>query len=549
MFDRDKANVIILADFSDTISQQKTIGPYKVAQALRSAGFEVAVIHHLLSFTIEEICNTLQQLVNHNTVMIGVSNFFYRTVDAKLRDDGGVSLAPVELGSILPHGKESNAMLKDLVRDINPNTKWTLGGPTAVDKAYNKDFDYVVLGYADVSIVNLAQHLWSGSQLEKSYRSINGFTVINDAKAETYDFSNTMMTYQDHDVILPGETLAIEISRGCIFRCAFCSFPLNGKKKMDYIKNRDLLLAEFIDNYERFGVTRYTFADDTVNDSVQKCEMIKDISDQVPFDLEWWGYMRLDLMSRYPETMTMMFDSGCRAVHFGIETLNDETAKVIGKGGDRQRQIDTLRQIKQQWGSRVQVHGSFIYGLPRESLASLAETTDFLLSDDNPLDSWRVAALNIRPLVSTAADDGAFSFISEIEKNYHKYGYVVDPSDTTDPKYYNHLLWRNEHTDYVSMVEHTRDLQQQGFSRRNNPVDAMYALTLAGLDLSLDKFINRPFVDIDWHALDQIKAQRAREYKLRLWQSLDITITAPEVHDTFGDFLKHTIIKDATTAS
>jgi hypothetical protein len=67
------------------------------------------------------------------------------------------------------------------IKSINSECVTVLGGPNAVDKKHNRMFDYVVVGYADISVVNLAKHLLDGTPLEKSYRSLWGFTVVNDA--------------------------------------------------------------------------------------------------------------------------------------------------------------------------------------------------------------------------------------------------------------------------------------------------------------------------------------------------------------------------------
>ena len=63
MFDNTKPNVIIISDKTEVLSMIKTAGPYKVASELRIAGFEVAVIHHLSCFSIDEIKHVLKNLI------------------------------------------------------------------------------------------------------------------------------------------------------------------------------------------------------------------------------------------------------------------------------------------------------------------------------------------------------------------------------------------------------------------------------------------------------------------------------------------------------
>ena len=430
MFNNKKPNIILLADYTDVIGFKKSLGVYKVAHVLRLHGFEVAVIHHLSTFTITEIMYLLENLISEETLFVGISNFYYADISTvEKKSDGSAVLNNGSPGMVLPHGAHYNTMVKTLIKNKNSNCQLIVGGSWAFDSEVNRVFDYVVLGYSEMSVVNLAKHLLDKSvPLIKNYKSIHGPIIIDDSRAEGYDFSNSNMEYLDHDVILPNETLLLEVARGCIFKCGFCSYPMNGKKKMDFIRHPDLIKQELLDNYNKFGVTRYVFCDDTVNDSPEKCKMIYEISKSLPFKLEWWGYIRLDLLVAHPETVEYLFESGLTATHFGIETLNPKSAAAIGKGGNKEKMFETVQRIKDKYGNKVSLHASFIYGLPYESVESMRKTQEFLLSDKNPLDSWEVFPMQIKPSQNKLTND----FLSDIDKNYHKYGYRELGRGTSD---------------------------------------------------------------------------------------------------------------------
>jgi hypothetical protein len=57
------------------------LGIYKLAHCLREAGFEVAVLHFLSMFTIDEVKHALTHLLSDKTLFVGVSNFFYESID------------------------------------------------------------------------------------------------------------------------------------------------------------------------------------------------------------------------------------------------------------------------------------------------------------------------------------------------------------------------------------------------------------------------------------------------------------------------------------
>lgn len=546
MFDNSRPNIILLTDFSDILTMNKTLGPYKVAHELRKAGFEVAVLHHLSVFSLSELEHMLKHMVSTSTLFVGVNNMFYSDTGSVIeRSDGGVEFTNFVSGQIVPHGLDLNDHIRKIIHTNNPNCKLVLGGPTARDTQANKSFDYVVAGYAECSIVNLARHLLDlNIPLIKSRRSIWGFTILEDTKAEHYDFTQGDMRYADHDIIQPGETLLLEVARGCIFKCAFCSYPMNGKKKLDFIRSMDVIRQEMLDNYERFGVTRYVFSDDTVNDSAEKCEMIWQLSQSLPFDLEWWGYMRLDLLTAHPKTIDWLFDSGCRSAFFGIETLHPKTAQVIGKGGDREKHFATLKNLKSRYGDHINLHGGFIFGLPHEPVTSMQDTADFLLDADCPLDTWNVQPLNIRP-GNQKYDNG---FISDLDQNYQKYGYHNLGEKKSDGSIYGHvrqefgnMVWANEYTNRLEVEAMVADLRSRRTTKRQrNLVTGQHSFYLASLGLDLSEVLNKSESEIDWFKIDKLKFNRAQNYKRLLARQCgvpDMPVSALE--DTFSEWIKN----------
>jgi hypothetical protein len=470
-------------------------------------------------------------MISDRTLFVGVNNFLY------------ASLGQTNPGSYLPHINPSlNQEFKQLIKTANPNCKTVLGGPNAADQSHAKDFDFVLAGYAEKSIVNLAQHLLDSSvPLIKSYKSVYGPVIVNDNKAEGFDFENSDTIYQDEDIILPGESLMLEIARGCIFSCAFCAFPLNGKKKLDYIRSKERIRDELIRNYEKFQVTRYLFSDDTFNDSPEKCQMMYEISQSLPFKLEWWAYLRLDLLRAHPQTIEWLVKSGLRAAFFGIETLNPRTAAAIGKGGNREQLVSVLKQIKEKYGDYVSLHGSFIFGLPHEDLDSIRKTGDFLLSNENPLDTWGVQPLNIRPSNKSYTND----FLSDIDKNFSKYGYKwkanrtarradIDdvrrsgitpswpPVDSSTLHPLGFMLWENEHTSWHVVDKLSTSINREKMSRSNAKMKGETAFWYAGLGLPLDNFLNKPISSINQLETELAKKNRISEYRKQVFEKFNI---------------------------
>ena len=495
-FNNSKPNIILISDNVEELSMPKTIGAFKIARELRLAGYEVAVLHHAHIFSIEEIKNILNQLVSNQTLYVGINNFFYKS----------------ERGSILPHGIKYNQEIKRLVQDINPSCKFVLGGPGAKDTIDNKDFDYVVLGYADISAVNLADHLLKSVKLNYAYRSIYHFIIIADSKADGFDFVHRKMDYKDYDCILPGETLPIEISRGCIFKCKFCNFPLNGKNKLDYIKDSEILYQEFIDNYTRFNITRYIFLDDTFNDTIDKVKTMYDISKRLPFKLEYWAYVRLDLLAAHPETIELIFNSGLRSAFFGIESFNEKSASSISKGIHKDKIINTVKRIKDQWGDEVMLGGNFICGLPHESVESFLEGVRLLESGATGLDQY-----SFLPLRLDQIDSKNTGFLSELSLNPEKFGYRNLHPLPKNKEGTHVLYWENDYMNfYIAeklVEEHTPS---------TGPLMGQDVFNIAGLGVDLDYARNKPVETFDWKRTNILKLKRIKEYKTLFYKMFDL---------------------------
>ena len=124
-------------------------------------------------------------------------------------------------------------------------------------------------------------------------------------------------------------------------------------------------------------------------------------------------------------------------MYFGIESMNPETTKAIKKGHNRDLQVEQIRYIRKRYGNEINMNGSFIVGLPYESVASVTDTFTRLHSGDIPLHSYRFGGLSLK-----RADQATWS--SELAREYWKFGYEVEPPQ------YDDLLgmkWKNEHMD------------------------------------------------------------------------------------------------------
>jgi radical SAM superfamily enzyme YgiQ (UPF0313 family) len=283
----------------------------------------------------------------------------------------------------------------------------------AEDPPYNEVVDFVLGGQSDESIIALADHVFYESDIKVSYKKGN-CNVVLEKEYPVENYTTSRIRYDDRDLVFPGEILPIELARGCIFKCTFCSYSLIGKKVWEFNRAPDLVAEDLLDAYNKFGTTGFMFCDDTYNDSVDKVERLHKEFIKLPFDLSFSTYARADMLVTHKHTAPLLYESGMRSVFFGIETFNHKAGKSIGKGMDPQKLKDGLYELKSLpgWKDIVTTSG-FIVGLPFETEDSIRATFDWLLQEDCPLDSFSPTALHIGPN-------------SAIGKNMERYGYKYD---------------------------------------------------------------------------------------------------------------------------
>ena len=167
-----------------------------------------------------------------------------------------------------------------------------------------------------------------------------------------FDISKLENCFYDDLCIQETEVLPIELSRGCQFKCRFCRYPLLGKKKNTYIRDYDLIEKEFLENYYRYGITKYFFLDDTVNESDEKVEKLAEIVQRLPFKLNWFGYNRVDLIGVKPHSIELLKLSGLKSSFFGIESFHLKASKVVGKGWNGAKGKEFLLELREHWGEK-----------------------------------------------------------------------------------------------------------------------------------------------------------------------------------------------------
>lgn len=502
-------DAIFFTESTDTIGGAlPPIGAYKCAHVLRKHGYKCLVVRLFGWYSITELKSLMDRAVGNNTCIIGFSTTFLR--EKKLGPDGGYQYTELPDDQVFPQGKQTEDKFIDYCLQLNPKIKFLAGGSKVGENWQNRNIDYAFIGYSEFSIINLMNHLTRNTKLKFSRKNIWGITLIDDRMATSYDFVHDRMQWLPEDVV-NAKALPIEIGRGCIFKCKFCSYPLNGKKNLDFVKDADLLYQELEDNYYKYGITNYSIVDDTFNDHVKKLDLLSQLIQRLSFQPKFWAYHRLDLICTHPETLPMLHNIGVKGLYFGIETLNHKTGRTIGKGFDRNRQISMIHHIRDQYPDMF-MHGSFIAGLPYETVESMEATYDMLQNQKIPLHSWTVRPLNIY------LKNG---FASDIDQNWKTYGYHDLGKDSafgaTVPATF--LNWGNEYTTFEYLKTMTADVMKKSRAGSAMYLSGQLAMAIASLgsaEMSFENVANTKHGQIDFDKIETEFFLHVIEYKRQL---------------------------------
>jgi anaerobic magnesium-protoporphyrin IX monomethyl ester cyclase len=162
-------------------------------------------------------------------------------------------------------------------------------------------------------------------------------------------------------------------SRGCPFKCTFCSLIANEgntrrKRSVKSIADE----CEWL--YDRFGYKQVSFVDPIF--PFYKKEGIDFSEEMIRRGLHekmvWITETRTDLVDY--ELMVAMREGGLRRVMFGFETGSPEQLKRIRKGAKVDRGIEAARAAKQ---AGVGVVGFFMIGIPGSTHADIKATIEY----------------------------------------------------------------------------------------------------------------------------------------------------------------------------
>ena len=173
-------------------------------------------------------------------------------------------------------------------------------------------------------------------------------------------------------------SFSIMTSRGCPYRCTFCSqsiMPIKWRSR-----SPENVLAEWRHLVEEMGAQEIGVLDDSANIRVKRLEELSDLLIENKLNHVPWIFVngiRANLASK--ELLGKLKKAGLKRTAFGVESGDPEILKSVDKKVD----LDTIREaFKNAKAVNLETIGFFIIGLPGETRETMQRTIDFAIELD-----------------------------------------------------------------------------------------------------------------------------------------------------------------------
>ena len=248
-----------------------------------------------------------------------------------------------------------------LIKQARPDVKVVLGGPEVshewADQEAFQLADHLITGWGDVSFPKLCQALLYGPQ-----------PLMKVIAGEQPELEQITLPYEHYtDADLAHRLLYVEASRGCPFKCEFCLSSLDKTARAFPL---DAFLVALDGLYQR-GARNFKFVDRTFNLKIDaSVRILQFFLDRMADDLFVHFEVIPDHLPDRLKALLAQFPPGVLQLEVGIQTFNVDVQQRISRHQDNDKTVANLVWLVER--SQAHLHTDLIFGLPGESLGSIA---------------------------------------------------------------------------------------------------------------------------------------------------------------------------------
>ena len=253
-------------------------------------------------------------------------------------DDIDNSLELEDIGDIIKRHKISVVCITAMTQNIKGAihlaaflqykklpVKVVLGGPhLSADPTLPQRWDFfdaAITGEAELTLPKIIPHLLNN----KYVGTVKGKTPM---ELDELSFPERSIVNYDEYKKRGYWTNPIFATRGCPYRCNFCSIPAIDRRVR--FRSADNIVEEMQETYSITKIELFDFVDDALTMkkefTYQLCSQIS----KLPFKVKWEAQTRADYVDR--DLLVALRESGCYKLLFGVESGNERIRnEIIGK--------------------------------------------------------------------------------------------------------------------------------------------------------------------------------------------------------------------------
>lgn len=244
--------------------------------------------------------------------------------------------------------------------------------------------DFAVKGEGEYTFLELCNSLKSG---RRHFREIKGLIWRNEDKIVENEDRPFIQNLDDlafpafekfeleKYIFHKEKRLPIITSRGCPYRCVYCSVRLSMGQNFRP-RSPENVIQELEYWYEK-GWKIFDFHDDCFTFDLERAKRICDLIVERGIKIKWYlgNGIRVDRIDR--ELLSKMKRAGCAFVCYGVESGNNEVLRAIRKGITVEKARKAFEMTRE---AGIDQAANFIIGHPSETFEKAMETIKFAQS-------------------------------------------------------------------------------------------------------------------------------------------------------------------------
>ncbi len=307
---------------------------------------------------------------------------------------------------------DASLHLSRILKQLLPECRILMGGPEAGPRGEEllnqaPDLDYVIAGEGEAALTELMERLFG---IEEDWSAVSGLRYRSDSRVVSTPVRavpvENLPGLAEQGITGEAKSLVYwETSRGCPYRCSFCSsatetlrvFPIERVlADLQLLRSQSNKTVKLLDRSFHLGKQRTT-------------ELLRRFAD-TPEGLRFHLELNPDRISEEAMAIFRHCEPGKFQFEIGLQSLDDQVLMRIERHMNVDKALANIRELVEQ--RRHPVHLDLIVGLPGEAASQCARSLDrtFLLHPDH----LQLGTLKLLPG-------------TPLQQQAHRLGYRWDP--------------------------------------------------------------------------------------------------------------------------